>query len=89
MATPPAQSPHPATTISGSTDPKTTSPLSSTHSLQQQKSQTSQPTRWRRILDVINWKPKRVRWDPQKPPKFNMAMNVLFGFAGAFTVADL
>lgn len=30
-----------------------------------------------------------MRWDPDDPPKFSLALNILFGFAGAFTVANL
>jgi len=57
--------------------------------LQNEKTGAPPRTKWRRFLDVVNWKPRRTRWNPEKPPVFNMAMNVLFGFAGAFTVADL
>ncbi|OCK77050.1 MFS general substrate transporter [Lepidopterella palustris CBS 459.81] len=44
---------------------------------------------WRRIYNILSWTPLRCRWDPEKPPKFSMALNVLFAFAGAFTVANL
>ncbi|KAG9233856.1 major facilitator superfamily domain-containing protein [Amylocarpus encephaloides] len=37
----------------------------------------------------VNWTPKRCRWDPDDPPKFTMGLNLLFGFAGTFTVANL
>ncbi|KAH8665760.1 major facilitator superfamily transporter [Tricladium varicosporioides] len=37
----------------------------------------------------ITWTPKRCRWDPDSPPKFSLSLNLLFGFAGTFTVANL
>ncbi|KAL9094777.1 MAG: hypothetical protein Q9165_003048 [Trypethelium subeluteriae] len=43
----------------------------------------------RRIWEVLTWTPPRCRWDPEKPPEFSMPLNILFGFAGAFTVANL
>jgi hypothetical protein len=30
--------------------------------------------------NVAMWTPKRCRWDPEDPPKFNLALNLLFGF---------
>ncbi|ETN45577.1 uncharacterized protein HMPREF1541_09409 [Cyphellophora europaea CBS 101466] len=42
-----------------------------------------------RIWTVINWMPPWCRWDKEKPPEFSMGLNVLFAFAGAFTVANL
>lgn len=33
-----------------------------------------------KIWKFVTWTPKRCRWDPEKPPKFNMALNLLFGF---------
>ena len=38
---------------------------------------------------TINWTPPNCRWDPEKPPQFSLALNILFAFAGAFTVANL
>ncbi|KAI5360983.1 putative major facilitator superfamily, MFS transporter superfamily [Septoria linicola] len=54
-------------------------------------STTSQdkPTIWRRIYDTIYWVPPNCRYNPSAPPKFSIALNILFGFAGAFTVANL
>ncbi|KAF2083211.1 MFS general substrate transporter, partial [Saccharata proteae CBS 121410] len=43
----------------------------------------------RRAYDIVSWVPPRCRWDPEKPPEFSMALNILFAFAGAFTVANL
>lgn len=42
-----------------------------------------------KLYTFLSWSPPRVRWDPDNPPKFSMALNVLFAFAGAFTVANL
>src|SRR5437588_12021912 len=44
---------------------------------------------WRKIYRIFSWTPPRCRWDPDKPPQFSMALNVLFAFAGGFTVANL
>ena len=44
---------------------------------------------WRKFLNTINYQPPWTRWDPENPPVFSMPMNILFGFAGAFTVANL
>lgn len=44
---------------------------------------------WRRTYETIYWTPERLRWDPDNAPKFSIGLNVLFGFAGAFTVANL
>ena len=44
---------------------------------------------WRKILDLLTYTPKRCRYDPDKPPSFSMALNLLFGFAATFTVANL
>ncbi|KAL5120634.1 hypothetical protein ACEQ8H_001382 [Pleosporales sp. CAS-2024a] len=50
---------------------------------QQEKSE------WRKVYNVLAWTPPNCRWDPAKPPQFSMGMNILFAFAGAFTVANL
>ncbi|KAF2111858.1 major facilitator superfamily domain-containing protein, partial [Lophiotrema nucula] len=44
---------------------------------------------WRRAWEIVTWTPPRCRWDAEKPPQFSMALNVLFAFAGGFTVANL
>jgi len=52
----------------------------------------SQPKRFaafRRTYAAVTYTPKRCRWDPDDPPGFSIWMNLLFGFAGAFTVANL
>ncbi|KAF1982250.1 putative major facilitator superfamily transporter [Aulographum hederae CBS 113979] len=53
------------------------------------KSLTTPKPVWRKIYDVVFWCPPNCRWDPNKPPEFSMFLNVLFAFAGAFTVANL
>jgi len=48
--------------------------------------------RWIRatkVYGILSWTPPMCRWDPDNPPKFSMALNVLFAFAGCFTVANL
>ncbi|KAF2151882.1 MFS general substrate transporter [Myriangium duriaei CBS 260.36] len=41
------------------------------------------------IWHALTWMPQRCRWNPEKPPVFGVPMNILFAFAGAFTVANL
>ncbi|QIW95019.1 hypothetical protein AMS68_000537 [Peltaster fructicola] len=48
-----------------------------------------QPAIWRRALRLMAYTPPRCRWNPEQPPVFSMWLNILFGFAGAFTVANL
>ncbi|KAH9825535.1 Major Facilitator Superfamily [Teratosphaeria destructans] len=69
---------------------------SSTASVDDQQRQQETPqsgkkrsSSWRRTYDTLTWCPPNMRWDPHRPPKFSMALNVLFGFAAAFTVANL
>jgi len=45
--------------------------------------------KWRRIVSKINYIPPWCRYDPASPPPFSTGINILFGFAGAFTVANL
>ncbi|KAI0108096.1 MFS general substrate transporter [Daldinia grandis] len=33
--------------------------------------------------------PQRCRYDPENPPSFTLALNILFAFSGTFTVANL
>ena len=47
------------------------------------------PSFWRRAYDIAFWTPPNVRWDPDQPPRFSVSLNILFAFAGAFTVANL
>jgi hypothetical protein len=44
---------------------------------------------WQRVYGILSWTPLKCRWDPDSPPTFSMGLNVLFAFAGAFTVANL
>jgi hypothetical protein len=46
-------------------------------------------SRWQKMLRVLNWMPPWCRWDPENPPVFSVPMNILFAFAGTFTVANL
>ncbi|RMZ86726.1 hypothetical protein DV736_g6048, partial [Chaetothyriales sp. CBS 134916] len=50
---------------------------------------SQRPSRLLQALSVLNWKPRWCRWDPDSPPKFSIWLNILFAFAGAFTVANL
>ncbi|KAL3427986.1 major facilitator superfamily transporter [Phlyctema vagabunda] len=61
-------------------------------------SSSSQPTKLTRLKghklakrcwEIISWTPRNCRWDVGDPPKFSMALNLLFGFASTFTVANL
>lgn len=58
----------------------------SSHSV---KSSQREITVWQRIYNIITYTPKRCRYDPEKPFEFSLPLNLLFGFAGAFTVANL
>jgi hypothetical protein len=40
----------------------------------------------RKIWTVVSWTPMRCRYDPEKPPKFSMALNLLFAFVSRFSV---
>ncbi|KAK3292124.1 major facilitator superfamily domain-containing protein [Chaetomium fimeti] len=46
-------------------------------------------TKWSTLQRVWNWKPKAARYDPENPPEFTIWLNMLFGFASCFTVANL
>ncbi|KAL2818740.1 major facilitator superfamily domain-containing protein [Aspergillus cavernicola] len=41
------------------------------------------------LVAALLWAPPQCRWNPDNPPKFNILMNLLFAFAGTFTVANL
>jgi hypothetical protein len=45
--------------------------------------------KWQQVFHVLNWMPPWCRWNPESPPVFSLTMNVLFAFAGTFTVANL
>jgi hypothetical protein len=57
--------------------------------LSQDPEPSEPPARWRRVLRVLNWMPPWCRWNPECPPVFSLPMNILFAFAGSFTVANL
>jgi len=40
-------------------------------------------------LGRVFWTPPWCRYDPKHPPQFSILQNILFAFAGAFTVANL
>lgn len=44
---------------------------------------------WRKTVDFLTWTPPWCRWNPEKPPVFSVWHNILFAFAGAFTVGNL
>jgi hypothetical protein len=55
-----------------------------------QNTKSSRPAhKWQQVLHVLNWMPPWCRWNPESPPVFSLPMNVLFAFAGTFTVANL
>lgn len=41
------------------------------------------------IYRTLTYIPPSCRWNPSSPPKFSLSLNILFAFAGAFTVANL
>lgn len=58
----------------------------SSHSMH---SSRKEDTIWQHIYRIINYTPKRCRYDPDRPFEFSMALNLLFSFAATFTVANL
>ena len=44
---------------------------------------------WHKSYLLISYTPKRCRYNPEEPFGFSMALNLLFGFAATFTVANL
>ncbi|KAL4913337.1 major facilitator superfamily domain-containing protein [Aspergillus aurantiobrunneus] len=41
------------------------------------------------LIQALLWTPPQCRWNPDNPLKFNLLLNILFAFAGTFTVANL
>ncbi|KAL4782863.1 major facilitator superfamily domain-containing protein [Aspergillus varians] len=41
------------------------------------------------LVNALLWAPPRCRWNVDRPPKFHVWLNILFAFAGTFTVANL
>lgn len=44
---------------------------------------------WGNLYLIINYTPKRCRYNPEAPFGFSTPLNLLFGFAATFTVANL
>ncbi|KAI4169219.1 MAG: hypothetical protein LQ348_007323, partial [Seirophora lacunosa] len=44
---------------------------------------------WQTLYHLLSYTPRRCRYDPANPPKFSIALNLLFAFAASFTVANL
>lgn len=44
---------------------------------------------WHKVYVVVTYTPKRCRYDPNEPLQFSTWLNILFAFAGCFTVANL
>ncbi|KAG8631158.1 hypothetical protein KVT40_000298 [Elsinoe batatas] len=63
--------------------------IASEQSSTEEKTVSQSPSLLTRLLEMLNWMPERCRWNPEKPPVFKTPMNILFAFAGAFTVANL
>ncbi|KAL8981676.1 MAG: hypothetical protein Q9205_003603, partial [Flavoplaca limonia] len=81
-------SPHGSSTPDSS--PTLDTSLSSTASPEpKDHSTSSSPTKSQKIWGLITYTPKRCRYDPANPPRFSIWLNLLFAFAGAFTVANL
>ncbi|KIX03350.1 uncharacterized protein Z518_06902 [Rhinocladiella mackenziei CBS 650.93] len=78
---------------------QTTDPNPTTESNIKEESQTqealqngqSRPKRsvFQKAYDGLTHVPPRCRYDPEKPFRFSMGLNLLFAFAGCFTVANL
>ncbi|CAG8954457.1 hypothetical protein HYFRA_00004369 [Hymenoscyphus fraxineus] len=70
-------------------EPDVTTEESTFAALEKEKNDIGENTLVKKLWNFLTWTPERCRWNPEKPPKFNMAMNLLFGFACTFTVANL
>lgn len=44
---------------------------------------------WQTVYNMVTYTPRRCRYNPDKPFEFSLGLNLLFAFAGAFTVANL
>jgi hypothetical protein len=77
--------------LPASPSPDHTSLASQQNNNNDDKSITANPryAKFWRLYDAVTYTPKRCRWDPVEPPRFNIWLNILFGAAGAFTVANL
>lgn len=41
---------------------------------------------WQTTINALLWMPPWCRYDEKNPPKFGLLLNILFAFAGTFTV---
>jgi hypothetical protein len=39
-----------------------------------------------RCWAIVSWTPPKCRWDPENPPKFSMALNLLFAFVSGVEI---
>jgi len=44
---------------------------------------------WHQVHAILTYTPVRCRYDPNQPLQFSTSLNILFAFAGCFTVANL
>ena len=65
--------------------------LTSQHNNDDDKSTAANPRyeKFWHFYDAVTYTPNRCRWDSVEPPRFSIWLNILFGAAGAFTVANL
>ncbi|GAB7361950.1 hypothetical protein MBLNU230_g1988t1 [Neophaeotheca triangularis] len=77
----------------GDTIPQDSTQTSATNSITTSPQPSKPLPKWlqplSQIYNTLAWTPPAMRWDPENPPNFSLALNILFGFAGAFTVANL
>ena len=66
-----------------------TSEESDTATYQATKSSHKEITLWQKTVNIVTYTPRKCRYDPDRPFEFSMPLNLLFAFAGAFTVANL
>ncbi|KAL8805808.1 MAG: hypothetical protein Q9182_001720 [Xanthomendoza sp. 2 TL-2023] len=66
-----------------------TSSLSAASPERKDDTTSSPPTKWQQLWSIISYTPKRCRYNAANPPRFTIWSNLLFAFAGAFTVANL
>jgi hypothetical protein len=64
------------------------SPIS-TQSINPLPSDRSQHSIWQRTWSILSYTPPKCRYDPSHPVKLSFGLNLLFAFAGCFTVANL
>lgn len=39
-----------------------------------------------KAMEILNWMPQRCRYDPENPPNFTLAMNILLAFVRLLTI---